>query len=171
MFGFNTRQLHIVEFECSPAAEGKLTVVCGLLFALLCIVGISTKELFAASEIIIISVITAVISAWGIYLWKFRRRPLKREVTLGTWSNRLYLRNRLLYFAVAIVCNAVIFLSAVFVCTLVFHGFGALADEFTDRLNKWFGLLIVSLLITLKNYLGYYQYYHSRKYLETLKSD
>lgn len=171
MFGFNTRQLHIVEFECSPAAEGKLTVVCGLLLALLCIVSSSTNGFFTASGIIIISVITAVISAWGIYLWKFRRRPLKREVTLGTWSNRLYLRNRLLYFAATMACNAVIFLFVVFVCTLVFDGFGALADEFTGRLSKWFGLLIILLIITSKNYLGYYQYYHSRTYLETLKSD
>lgn len=171
MSGFSTRQLHIVEFECSPVTEGKLTVVCGLLFALLLIVGSSTKRIFAASEIMILSVITVVITAWGIYLWQFRRRPLKREVTLGTWSNRLYLRSRLLYFAAAMACNAVIFSAAVFVCTLVFHGFGALADEFTDRLNRWLGLLIVLILITSKNYLGFYQYYHSRKYLETLESD
>lgn len=75
-------RINVVEYTCSPVLEGWLVIGIGTVFALIFIVAGIAKGLSNPVYIWMPALLLGSGFAFGIYYVKFRRKPLKREVTL-----------------------------------------------------------------------------------------
>lgn len=164
MFRTYFRQCRMVKYSCQPQVYGRLNMAVGVLF-----VAFSVATLFAKSEYklvatVILGLCSAGLFGYSAYCFRFRRRPFRRQIVLGSWYNRLYLRNKWLFLLTGICVNLLSYLVGVIVITLAFDGTGALADTLADKIREWCFLLVILLLGTFRDFFGFYQYYRSPEY-------
>ena len=139
MFGINLKDLRIREYTCSPAVVGRANVAFGAAYGavvavLLPVCGLpdvwSTAFLVASPLCLVL---------WGLYCWKLRRRPVKRQVTLGGPAHRLYVRSRWMFVVYGLVCACVeyaIVMALVSLLSLaIMLGAGFLATRVTKKLH------------------------------------
>ena len=143
--------INVVKYTCSPVLEGWLVIGIGIVFALIFIIAVLGGGF-----------------AFGIYYVKFRRKPLKREVTLGGWYHRLWLRSKWRFIMAGLAISLVSATIGWVVCELVFEGYSAFAKDFADWLRGWFILLIVLIFGVMRQYITFYQYYRSPEYRRSL---
>ena len=94
MFKKIFRKLKVVEFRYNPALEGKADIAAGMLGLAVTAVMYATGMFNSWIFLVISTVLYAGVTAWGVYLWRLRRKPMKRQITLGGIKHRLYLRCR-----------------------------------------------------------------------------
>lgn len=157
-----------VEFLCSPKLEGIVTTAVG---GALTIAFVTYAIVHGRSSLGLMLALIAIglaLTAYGIYYWLLRTRPIKRTVTPGNLSFRLYHTNLLVY-AVYLLVNAAL------VGMLLTAAFAILDGEFTAaciRSHIRHGLYIsaVVLLEYLRTTLTIYQYDRSpaetRRYVD-----
>lgn len=97
----------------------------------------------------------------GVYYWKFCRRPLRREIVVGTWYNRLYLRSRWLFLLASAGVGLFAYVVGLFVVTLVFDGTDGLYAAFISKLKSWASLLVILLTGVCRDFADFYRYYCS----------
>lgn len=161
MFGKRFKGTSIVEFQCSPRPEGTACCMFGMLFLVMLVshdVVYGIKSLFAS---VLLYVASAGLLANGVWLWRFRRRPLTRTVRLGGLSHALFLRGRVVFVAFETAYTLAAYVIAFCVVTLLFDGPDGFADALADRLRRWAGLLIFMLYHIVVDYLSYHCYLRS----------
>ena len=161
MFGLKYVRFKLVEFECSPVPEGKMFVAVGLFIAVLTAMGAIVNSGMPLFLPVTLGLVSVGCIGFGVYYWAFRYGPVKRQVVIGNWCHRLYLRNKPLF----VLFTGGVYALVVVGVTLVFdliewavEGFDAAvwADRFRLR-----NLMIVALAFVggaLKYYLDYYYY-------------
>lgn len=168
MFGLKYVRFKLVEFECSPVPEGKMFVAVGLFIAVLTVMGAIVNSGMPLFLPVTLGLVSVGCIGFGVYYWAFRYGPVKRQVVIGNWCHRLYLRNRWLFVAVNMAYSIVIYVIVSFVCTLIFYGFSDLQSAFAEQFKSCFILLFFLLMKSLHEYMAYREYYRSAKYRETL---
>ena len=86
--------ISITKYSCSARLYGKIHIGIGLLVVLFTLACIAIEGMPEPIVLIIMSLIAIGILGYGAYFTWLRGKPLKRDITLGSWSNRLYLRSR-----------------------------------------------------------------------------
>lgn len=171
LLGRYVRQRTVVEYHCSPTAEGWCTICFGVLFMLLLVGVFIVKGPGEPWAMWLSSACAATPLALGVYLLKLRRKPLKREVTLGGWYNRLWLRNKWLFVAAGLAVYCVGATVGWLIVVLVFDGYDALYDKLEDKLHGWWLLVLTLSYCVMRDYLGFHQYYRSTEYRRSLAGD
>lgn len=105
--------------------------------------------------------IAAALTGYGVYLWRFRRKPFRRTVNLGGMQHRLYLHNRRLFIVFELALTFLIFVVSFSVATLVFDGIDGFAYELKHKLKGWGWLSIAFCYKIVRDYLSYYTYLRS----------
>ena len=159
MFGINLKDLRIREYTCSPEVTGRANVAFGAAYGavvavLLPVCGLpdvwSTAFLVASPLCLVL---------WGLYCWKLRRRPVKRQVTLGGPAHRLYVRSRWMFVVYGLTCACVEYAVVMALVSLLESG-ADMGEVFLERLRGLFVLLLVMFYRVFFEYLSYYQYFH-----------
>lgn len=164
MFRTYFRQCRVVKYSCQPQVYGRLNIAVGVLF-----VAFSAATLFAKNPdklvaTVILGLCSAGLFGYSAYCFRFRRRPFRRQIVLGSWYNRLYLRNKWLFLLAGICVNLLSYLVGVIVITLLFDGTDAMLDMLMEKIRGWIVLLVIFLLHTFREFFGFYQYYRSPEY-------
>ena len=167
-FGRNYGGAHIVKYTCSPVLEGKVYTAVGLVMVAVAVVSAVVDGHDALSGCVFGGLFFAVLAGFGVYYWKFRRRPLHRQITLGTWYNRLYLRSRWGFVLASAGVDFVAYAVGMFVVTLVFDGIDGLYAAFIGKLKSWALLLVVLLIGVCRDFANFYRYYRSPEYRRQL---
>ncbi len=170
-FKRNYGDAHIVKYTCSPVLEGKIFTVVGLVMVVVAVASALTGGEDGLRGCVLGGFFFAVLAGFGVYYWKFRRRPLRRDVVLGTWYARLYLRSRLLFVLASAGIGVLSYAVGMFVVTLVFDGTDALYPAFIDKLKSWVLLLVVILIGVCRDFANFYRYYRSPEYRRLLADD
>ena len=168
IFGNAFKYARIVKYTCSPKLDCLGLICLGTsLFAILAVVdlvhGFKDPVFIWFMAIFYVPAICA-----GAYMWKFRRKPFHREITLGTWYNRLYLRSKGLFLLVTLGIDFVSYVVGVFVVATVFNGLDEATAELVGHLKKWVFLLALLVVDTCRSFAGFYQYYRSPEYRRSL---
>ena len=77
-----------MEYQCSPVTDGKTSVAIGVAGIVLTAAIIATESGLQTWELALLAVADVAMLAWGAYCWKVRRKPFKRQITLGGLSDR-----------------------------------------------------------------------------------
>lgn len=163
-------QLEVVEYTCSPVLEGWFIIIISVVFAVLFGLIVIFKPDPDPVFLWLLLPLTFVFGLWGVYYVKFRRKPLKREVTLGSLSHRLWLRSKLLFLVVGLVLSFVTSIVGWSVCVLAFEGYDAFVSEYYDKLRGWWILMFCLSFSTVRQYIAFYQYYRSPEYRQRMES-
>lgn len=164
MFGLgNKRQLTLQKYECNPKIEGRLYVFFAVLTIIIFGGGMFLEDDFSLIPFLVFVIVTVALAAFGVYLLYFRKKPLKREVVLGTYFSDLYLRSKPLFIALETL-YAVLIMG---VLTLLPSLPGLFSDGTIDILQDLsrhgfitFGYVVYHFV---QEYFSYYLYY---KWLE-----
>ena len=89
------------------------------------------------------SLIAIGILGYGAYFTWLRGKPLKREIVLGSWSNRLYLRSRWLFITAGIITCLAGFAVTIMIVSLISNGYEGMISVMIKNMNDWFSLLIL----------------------------
>lgn len=154
------RATSVVEFDCSPWPEGMACIAFGLLFAVIMSLYFIINGVKTAFGAVLVYAIAAALTGHGVYLWRFRRKPFRRKVNLGGMQHRLYRRGHWLFAACSFVRCCVEYAVIITLITLL-DGGTDFAGAFAERLRGWFFLLPLIMYGTFREYLSYYQYYHT----------
>ena len=84
-----------------------------------------------------------------------------REIVVGTWYNRLYLRSRWLFLLASAGVGLFAYVVGLFVVTLVFDGTDGLYAAFISKLKSWASLLVILLIGVCRDFANFYRYYRS----------
>lgn len=163
-------QLEVVEYTCSPVPEGWVVIIVSVLFAVLFGLTVIFKPGPDPVLLWLPWPFIFVFCLWGVYYVKFRRKPMKREVTLGGWYHRLWLRSKWRFIATGLAISLASATLGWAVCELVFEGYGAFANDFAHWLRGWFILLIALVYSVMRQYIAFYQYYRSPEYRQRMES-
>lgn len=77
----------MVKYTCSPVLEGKVYTAVGLVMVAVAVASAVVGGHDALTGCVFGGLCFAVLAGVGVYYWKFRRRPLRREIVVGTWYN------------------------------------------------------------------------------------
>lgn len=118
-----------------------------------------SAEVFAGWQFLTISIVLyAGVTAWGVYLWRLRRKPMKREITLGGIKHRLYLRSRPLFIIYCLAVKIVDWFIVISVLAMLESDTGW-ASAFLEELYAWTFILPLALYAVIIEYLTYLQFY------------
>lgn len=160
-------KLKVVEYRYNPALEGKIIVVAGALGIAITAV-LKAADMFTSWIFLVIStVVYAGIIAWGLYLWRLRRKPMKREITLGGIRHRLYLRSRPLFIIYCLAVKIVDWLIVISVLAMLESGAGW-ASAFLEELYAWTFVLPLALYAVIIEYLTYLQFYRTPENMRSI---
>ena len=121
--------ISITKYSCSARLYGKIHIGIGLLVVLFIIACMAIEGMPEPIVLIIMSLIAIGILGYGAYFTWLRGKPLKRDITLGSWSNRLYLRSRWLFITAGIITCLAGFAVTIMIVSLISNGYDDKEDE------------------------------------------
>lgn len=167
MFRRGLSQLKVVEYRYYPALEGKADIAAGVLglavTAVMYAADLFTDWLFMA----ISTVLYAGVTAWGVYLWRLRRKPMKRQITLGGIKHRLYLRCRPLFILYSLAAKIVDWLIIISILALLESDSGW-QSIFLKEFYEWMFVLPMAVYSMIFEYLTYLQYYRTPENMRSI---
>lgn len=163
--------INITKYSCSARLYGKIHIGIGLLVVLFILACIAIEGMPEPIVLIIMSLIAIGILGYGAYFTWLRGKPLKREIVLGSWSNRLYLRSRWLFITAGIITCLAGFAVTIMIVSLISNGYEGMISVMIKNMNDWFSLLILLIYKVFHSYMSYYLYYRSPEYRASLNKD
>lgn len=167
MFRRGLSRLKVVEYRYYPALEGKADIAAGVLglvvTAVMYAADLFTDWLFMA----ISTVLYAGVTAWGVYLWRLRRKPMKRQITLGGIKHRLYLRSRPLFILYSLAAKIVDWLIIISILALLESDSGW-QSIFLKEFYEWMFVLPMAVYSMIFEYLTYLQYYRTPENMRSI---
>ena len=167
MFKKIFRRLKVVEFRYNPALEGKADIAAGVLglavTAVMYAAGMFNSWIFLVISI----VLYAGVTAWGVYLWRLRRKPMKRQITLGGIKHRLYLRCRPLFILYSLAAKIVDWLIIISILALLESDSGW-QSIFLKEFYEWMLVLPMAVYSMIFEYLTYLQYYRTPESMRSI---
>ena len=127
-----------------------------------------SAEVFAGWQFLTISIVLyAGVTAWGVYLWRLRRRPMKRQITLGGIKQKLYLRNQLLFILYSLAVKIVDWLIVISVLAMLKSDSGW-QSIFLKEFYEWTFILPLALYAVIIEYLTYLQFYRTPENMRSI---
>lgn len=167
MFRRGLSRLKVVEYRYYPALEGKADIAAGVLglvvTAVMYAADLFTDWLFMA----ISTVLYAGVTAWGVYLWRLRRKPMKRQITLGGIKHRLYLRCRPLFILYSLAAKIVDWLIIISILALLESDSGW-QSIFLKEFYEWMFVLPMAVYSMIFEYLTYLQFYRTPENMRSI---
>ena len=117
--------------------------------------------------LVISIVLYAGVTAWGVYLWRLRRKPMKRQITLGGIKQKLYLRNQLLFILYSLAVKIVDWLIVISVLAMLKSDAGW-ESAFLEELYAWTFVLPLALYAVIIEYLTYLQFYRTPENMRSI---
>ncbi len=148
-----------VEFLCSPKPEGLFTTILGTILLVIFVTDIIVSKRNSQGMVLALIGISAALTAYGIYFWRLRTRPIKRTICTNTLSFRLYHRNLWAYAAYSFATRSLTFIVLMGCIGLIDGGFSD--GDTDDYVGIDLALLAFVLLECLRSALLIYQYDHS----------
>ena len=108
-----------------------------------------------------------VVTAWGVYLWRLRRKPMKRQITLGGIKHRLYLRCRPLFILYSLAAKIVDWLIIISILALLESDSGW-QSIFLKEFYEWMLVLPMAVYSMIFEYLTYLQYYRTPESMRSI---
>lgn len=158
----------ITKYSCNARLYGKIHIGIGLLAVLFIIACIVIEGMPEPMNLIITSLIAIGFLGYGAYFTWLCGKPQKREIVLGSWSNRLYLRNRWLFITAGIITSMAGFVVTIMIVSLISDGYEGMISAMPKKMNDWFALLILLIYKVFHSYMSYYLYYRSPEYRASL---
>ena len=167
MFKKIFRKLKVVEFRYNPALEGKADIAAGMLGLAVTAIMYATGMFNSWIFLVISIVLYAGVTAWGVYLWRLRRKPMKRQITLGGIKHRLYLRCRPLFILYSLAAKIVDWLIIISILALLESDSGW-QSIFLKEFYEWMFVLPMAVYSMIFEYLTYLQYYHTPESMRSI---
>lgn len=167
MFKKIFRRLKVVEFRYNPALEGKADIAAGMLGLAVTAIMYATGMFNSWIFLVISIVLYAGVTAWGVYLWRLRRKPMKRQITLGGIKQKLYLRNQLLFILYSLAAKIVDWLIIISILALLESDSGW-QSIFLEELYAWTFILPLAVYAVIIEYLTYLQYYRTPESMRSI---
>lgn len=167
MFKKIFRRLKVVEFRYNPALEGKADIAAGMLGLAVTAVMYATGMFNSWIFLVISIVLYAGVTAWGVYLWRLRRKPMKRQITLGGIKQKLYLRNQLLFILYSLAVKIVDWLIIISILALLESDSGW-QSIFLKEFYEWMFVLPMAVYSMIFEYLTYLQYYRTPESMRSI---
>lgn len=161
MFGLRKRSVTIMEYDCDPVIEGKVYLCFAVLLAVVFAVRCVMEGFPHVAVSVVMSLAVTGLSAWGVWLLRFRRKPLRRTVVLGTMAHDLYLRSKLLFVTYQLAVLAVLLCLIAFAVTMFDHGLNVTVEKFMYNVKSADFLLLYMAYHVMQSYLSFYAYYIS----------
>ena len=151
-----------MEFSRSPKLSGKVNVCLGLPLAVLWILRCWKIDCWYNATTIFSYILLLLMMGTGIYRWAFRKGAISDTITLGGFSNRMYLRYRRLYIPVGIAAGFLLIFALTTLISLIDSGTGGLSIQtFSDNLTALGWMYILVLYKIMRSYIDFYEYYRS----------
>ncbi len=149
-----------VQFELYPKLIGKACIWFAVYLivttAIIYMVSNNVKDIFKGG------LPGIVIACIGLLYMFHIKKPVSKTMFLRSWADRLYLRNKPLFIAVYAVNYLFIYISVLFIMSLIFGiDDNKSSDFFNEISNSIFVIVISTGLSCTTNFLYFYGYYHS----------
>ena len=152
----------LMEFSRPPKLSGKVNVCVGLPLTALWLLRCWKIDCWYNGTTIFSYIVLLLMLSIGIYRWAFRKGAISDTVTLGGFSNRMYLRYRQLYMPVGIAAGFLLIFLFTTLPSLISYGIKGLSVQtFSDDLTTFGWMYILVLYKVLKSYVDFYEYYRS----------
>lgn len=152
----------LMEFSRSPKLSGKVNVCIGLPLTALWLLRCWKIDCWYNGTTILSYIVLLLMVGTGIYRWAFRKGAISDTVTLGGFSNRMYLRYRQLYMPVGIGAGFLLIFVFTALLTLIGDGIDGLTiQRLSEELATFGWMFILVLYKVLKSYIDFYEYYRS----------
>lgn len=152
----------LMEFSRPPKLSGKVNVCVGLPLTALWLLRCWKIDCWYNGTTIFSYIVLLLMLSTGIYRWAFRKGAISDTVTLGGFSNRMYLRYRQLYMPVGIAAGFLLIFLFTTLPSLISYGIKGLSVQtFSDDLTTFGWMYILVLYKVLKSYVDFYEYYRS----------
>lgn len=152
----------LMEFSRPPKLSGKVNVCVGLPLTALWLLRCWKIDCWYNGTTIFSYIVLLLMLSTGIYRWAFRKGAISDTVTLGGFSNRMYLRYRQLYMPVGIAAGFLLIFLFTTLPSLISYGIKGLSVQtFSDDLTTFGWMYILVLYKVLKSYIDFYEYYRS----------
>ena len=152
----------LMEFNRPPKLSGKVNVCVGLPLTALWLLRCWKIDCWYNGTTIFSYIVLLLMLSTGIYRWAFRKGAISDTVTLGGFSNRMYLRYRQLYMPVGIAAGFLLIFLFTTLPSLISYGIKGLSVQtFSDDLTTFGWMYILVLYKVLKSYVDFYEYYRS----------
>lgn len=151
-----------MEFSRSPKLSGKVNVCVGLPLTALWLLRCWKIDCWYNATTIFSYILLLLMMGTGIYRWAFRKGAISDTITLGCFSNRMYLRYRRLYMPVGIAAGFLLIFVFMTLLTVIDDGIdGLTVQRLADDLTAFGWMFILILYKVLKSYVDFYEYYRS----------
>ena len=157
----------MVEFRYNPALEGKADIAAGMLGLAVTAIMYATGMFNSWIFLVISIVLYAGVTAWGVYLWRLRRKPMKRQITLGGTKQKLYLRCRPLFILYSLAAKIVDWLIIISILALLESDSGW-QSIFLKEFYEWMFVLPMAVYSMIFEYLTYLQYYRTPESMRSI---
>lgn len=160
-----------MEYDANPAAEGKAYLLFAVLLVLINGVSCVVDGLPGTGASVVIALTVAGLAAWGVWQLRFRRKPLKRTVVLGTMAHHLYMRSKLLFVVYEVMACLVLMFVIMFIIGMI-EGEGGLV--FNKLIKDVWSACMLFVCVAYKvaqDYYSFYSYYLSSGSARQVKFD
>lgn len=159
MFRLNWKNLKFVTYKCSPHAEGNVslieTIAFAVVFTVFCLLYDDVDWVIVALGALII--IGELI--YSLYLRFWKRTLQERTITLGTFAQKLYLNSRPLFFVYEIAKAVFLYVAFVYCTILLDSSFGTDISSSLDRMHDLFAFSIFAIDSAINDYIDYREYF------------
>lgn len=153
-----------MEFSRSPKLSGKVNVCLGLPLTALWLLRCWKIDCWYNGTTILSYIVLLLMVGTGIYRWAFRKGAISDTITLGGFSNCMYLRYRRLYIPVGIAAGFLLIFALTTLISLIDSGIGGLSIQtFSYNLTALGWMYILVLYKIMRSYIDFYEYYRSPK--------
>lgn len=168
----NKSKKQLMKFSRSSKLSGKVNVCIGLPLTALWLLRCWKIDCWYNGTTIFSYIILLLMVGTGIYRWAFRKGAISDTVTLGSFSNRMYLRYSRLYIPVGIAAGFLLIFVLTTLITLISYGIKEFTVQAFSDVQTTFGWIYILVLYkVLKSYVDFYEYYRSPEYRASLNND
>lgn len=160
MTGMRGGEAKVVEYSCNPKHEGVLYIAFAVVFLLFGLIGKMCRG-GSMSSFVIFGLAALTMLLIGVYMLKFRKRPLRRVVVVDTWHHRLYKKNK---WQFAVATSVVFVLLALLLSVVLLLIDGEISVTWQNIIDKMWrrGVILLALLYwCVSEVAGYYFYERS----------
>lgn len=146
------------DVDCDARAVGRLNVLFAVIFAAVLIPVLIAGN---RNEAIVwaVAVLTAFLLIRGIYLMRFRRKPIRHTLILGGPSNLLYLRAGWWVVPISATYNALLSLLVLMIIIILVHGMKVPSDVLVTMRDMSSLFVMKGIDSSVMDYIAMRRYY------------
>ncbi|MBO5001366.1 MAG: hypothetical protein J6C66_01560 [Prevotella sp.] len=150
----------VVEYSCNPKYEGVLYIAFAVVFLLFGLIRMMCRG-GSVSSLVIFGLAALAMLIIGVYMLKFRKRPLRRVVVVDTWMHRLYKKSKWKFAVTTTVVYLLLTLLLSVVLLLIDGEKSVTWQNIVDKVWKHGVILLALLYCCVSEVAGFYFYERS----------